>query len=65
MTYGVYAEADGSGFYAGIENESRTLVWRSLTTRDEGKAERWMHQARCHGANAHHLDCPDCEEAGG
>ena len=63
-TYGVYKEPDGSGFYAGAEFESR-IVWRSLTTRDEAKAERWKQQAWCHGANAHTKDCIDCKGVGG
>ena len=63
-TFGVYAEADGSGFYAGAARDGR-IVWRSLTTRNERKAERWMAQAHCHGAREHHLDCSDCKEAGG
>ena len=61
LTYGVRVEADGSGFYAGADENGR-LVWRSLTTRDEEKAERWVIQGRCHGVNAHHLTCPDCKD---
>jgi hypothetical protein len=63
MTYGVYKEPDGSGFYAGVEDQGR-IVWRSLTTRDEERAERWKQQAWCHGVNAHHLDCTDCKVGG-
>jgi hypothetical protein len=54
--FGVYKEPDGSGFYAGLEVGCR-LVWRSLTTKDEPTAERWMIQAHCHGTNNHHKGC--------
>jgi len=59
-TYGVWSEPDGSGFYAGAEYDGR-IVWRSLTTRDEGRAERWVQQARCHGVNAHIKTCFYCK----
>jgi len=63
-TYGVYSEPDGSGFYAGAEAEGR-IVWRSLTTRNEEKAERWKAQAKCHGVRAHIKTCVYCNEESG
>jgi len=60
MIWGVYKEPDGSGVYAGAEQQGRGIVWRSLTTRDEAKAERWVVQAKCHGVKAHGVSCAYC-----
>lgn len=40
------------------------VVWRSLTTRLEGRAKRWHRQALCHGIHDCTTPCDECASAG-
>ena len=53
--------AGGGGYFAGLMRPDGTFKVRSLNTKSKERALAWARQGACHGWNAHHKPCKDCE----